>query len=601
MKLSDLRIGTRLGLGLGTMLLASFLMLVASIVLHQRDKVELAQTRQQADRQQDLALSMRQSLMSAALAVRNMGLHDSTDGVQAAETMAKKERAAYLAAMGQLEGTGLADAQKARLAQVRSIDAAMARDFAEAVDMASQFNTEQAAKLITTRIDPASAKALATLGEFITAQRQLADEESARVEARTLRFEYGLAAAGLLALVVSAFVGWRLSLSIVRPIQSAMGVASQVAAGDLTSSIGATSDDETGRLLGSLQAMTQQLHGMVEQVRASTHSITTASSEIAVGNQELSTRTESTASSLQQAASSLQQMTEMLRQLAGSAATANQLADGAANVARTGGDVVQRVVGTMAEIQASSKRIADITGVIDGIAFQTNILALNAAVEAARAGEQGRGFAVVASEVRSLAQRSAEAAREIKSLIGSSVEKVEAGTQLAADAGKTMHAIVDAVQRVNAVIGEITRAADQQSNGIGEINHAVSQLDQMTQQNAALVEQSAAAAESMKEQSQRLSGLVDTFKLARPRPGVGGARYRSRSTPPDRRATEVSRCPPSFACWPPRWPRCAAPPCWPRPIPTSPSAPWCLLPPAAPPTRSAAPSPRRWRPRWASL
>jgi methyl-accepting chemotaxis protein len=183
-------------------------------------------------------------------------------------------------------------------------------------------------------------------------------------------------------------------------------------------------------------------------------------------------------------------------------------------VAAKGGTVVGEVVGTMAAISTSSKKIADIIGVIDGIAFQTNILALNAAVEAARAGEQGRGFAVVASEVRSLAQRSAEAAREIKSLIGSSVEKVEAGTQLAADAGKTMHAIVDAVQRVNAVIGEITRAADQQSNGIGEINHAVSQLDQMTQQNAALVEQSAAAAESMKEQSQRLSGLVDTFKLA---------------------------------------------------------------------------------------
>ena len=514
MKLSDLRIGTRLGLGLGTMLLASFLMLLASIVLHQRAKVDMAQTRQQADNQQGLALNMRQSLMSASLAVRNMGLHDSTDGVQAAEAMAKKERATYLAAMSQLEGTGLADAQKARLAQVRSIDAAMARDFGEAVDMAAQFNTEQAAKLITTRIDPASAKALAALNEFITAQRQLADEESARVDAHTARVEYGLAVAGLLALVASAFVGWRLSLSIVRPIQTAMGVAGQVAAGDLTASIGATSDDETGRLLGSLQAMTQQLHSVVNQVRTSTHSIATASSEIATGNQELSTRTENTASSLQQAASSLQQMTDMLRQLAGSAATANKLADGAADVARTGGDVVQRVVGTMAEIQASSKRIADITGVIDGIAFQTNILALNAAVEAARAGEQGRGFAVVASEVRSLAQRSAEAAREIKSLIGSSVEKVDAGTQLAADAGKTMQDIVDAVQRVNAVIGEITQSADQQSNGIGEINHAVSQLDQMTQQNAALVEQSAAAAESMKEQSQRLSGLVDTFKLA---------------------------------------------------------------------------------------
>ncbi len=514
MRISDLRIGTRLALGMGTMLLASFLMLVASIVVHDRAKSEAARTARQADDEQELALTMRQALMSAAVAVRNMGLNDAVDGVQAAEAAAKKERAAYLAALAQLEGLGTSDAEKALLSQLRGIDAAMERDFTEAVNLASQFNTELAAKLITTKIDPASARLLSVLNSFIAQQHQRATLLSEQLDAQTARVERALALAGVLALLASAFVGWRLVLGIVRPLQAAAGMAGNVAAGDLRPQEAATSGDETGDLLRSLQTMTQQLHAMVQQVRHSTQNIATASSEIATGNQELSTRTESTASSLQQAASSLQQMTEMVRQLATSAASANQLADSAAGVARSGGEVVQRVVGTMAEIQSSSKRIADITGVIDGIAFQTNILALNAAVEAARAGEQGRGFAVVASEVRSLAQRSAQAAREIKSLISSSVEKVDVGSQLAANAGKTMQAVVDSVQRVNVIIGEISQAADSQSSGIGEVNSAVSQLDQMTQQNAALVEQSAAAAESMKDQAQRLSTLVDTFKLA---------------------------------------------------------------------------------------
>ena len=514
MKLQDLRIGQRLALGLGTMLLASFLMLVASIWSHQRAKAETALASTQSDREQATALEMRQLLMSAAVAVRNMGLNDSVEGVQAAETQAKKERQSYLAALSQLEKDATADAERALLARLRTIDAEMARDFDEAVNLASQFNAEQAAKLITGKIDPASVKAVATLNELIAELRRGEASQAAEVEQRTARVEYLLAAAGVLALLVSAFVGWRLSVGIVRPLKSAGDVAGSVAAGNLVVHIGDTAADETGQLLRSLQTMTGQLHTMVRQVRESTQSIATASAEIALGNQELSSRTEHTAANLQRASASLQQLTDMVRELAESAAGANQLAGSAADVARNGGEVVQRVVGTMTEIQASSRRIADITGVIDGIAFQTNILALNAAVEAARAGEQGRGFAVVAAEVRSLAQRSAEAAREIKSLIGSSVEKVEAGAQLAADAGRTMEAIVSSVQRVNTIISEITGAAGRQSAGIGEVNHAVSQLDTMTQQNAALVEQSAAAASSMQEQAQRLSGLVDTFRLS---------------------------------------------------------------------------------------
>ncbi|MFT3956666.1 MAG: methyl-accepting chemotaxis protein [Piscinibacter sp.] len=250
------------------------------------------------------------------------------------------------------------------------------------------------------------------------------------------------------------------------------------------------------------------------QVRDSAGSVTLASDEIASGNQDLSMRTEQAASNLQETASAMEQLTATVRNSADSARQANQLAASAAEVAQRGGSVVSQVVSTMDEINASSKKIADIIGVIDGIAFQTNILALNAAVEAARAGEQGRGFAVVASEVRSLAQRSAEAAKEIKGLIGTSVDKVETGSRLVADAGATMSEIVGSVQRVSDVIGEITASSSEQSDGIGQVNTAVNQLDQMTQQNAALVEQSTAAAESLRHQAQRLSEALAGFRLA---------------------------------------------------------------------------------------
>jgi methyl-accepting chemotaxis protein len=301
--------------------------------------------------------------------------------------------------------------------------------------------------------------------------------------------------------------------SICGPIDQARALAERIANGDLSTPVITTGSDETAALLRALEAMQTSLHGIVGQVRQSADSIQVASAEVAAGNIDLSQRTEQAASNLQQTASSMTQLTGNVRQSADAASQANQLAASASVVARRGGAVVAQVVSTMDEINGSSKRIADIIGTIDGIAFQTNILALNAAVEAARAGEQGRGFAVVAAEVRSLAQRSAEAAREIKTLIGSSVEKVETGARLVQDAGATMNEIVASVQRVTDIIGEITAAAAEQSSGIGTVNGAVTQLDQMTQQNAALVEESAAAAESLKGQAQRLADVVGRFQL----------------------------------------------------------------------------------------
>jgi methyl-accepting chemotaxis protein len=319
-------------------------------------------------------------------------------------------------------------------------------------------------------------------------------------------------AVGLLALLSA--VGIEL---LVRRLQARMNQAAEVmgavAGGDLSKTVNPGAQDEVGRLLTQVSVMQSRLAEMVRQIRSSTDSISTASGEIASGNQDLSARTEQTASNLQQAASSMEQLTGTVKQSADSARQANQLASSAAEVAARGGKVVSEVVSTMDEINASSKKIADIIGVIDGIAFQTNILALNAAVEAARAGEQGRGFAVVAGEVRNLAQRSAQAAKEIKGLIGASVDKVESGSKLVADAGQTMKEIVGSVQRVTDIIGEITAAASEQSDGIGQVNIAVVQLDQMTQQNAALVEESAAAAESLKAQAGQLAKAVGTFKL----------------------------------------------------------------------------------------
>jgi methyl-accepting chemotaxis protein len=318
----------------------------------------------------------------------------------------------------------------------------------------------------------------------------------------------------LSALVVVGILGVAITRSVLNQIGGEPSIAhaamAQVAAGNLGVSLAAAPQ---GSLLQGLSDMLASLRSTVSQVRQSADGIATASSEIATGNQDLSARTEQTAANLQEAAASMEQLTGNVKHNADSARQANQLASSAAAVASRGGEVVAQVVSTMDEINASSKKIADIIGVIDGIAFQTNILALNAAVEAARAGEQGRGFAVVAAEVRSLAGRSAEAAREIKGLIGASVERVETGSRLVADAGETMKEIVGSVRRVTDIIGEITAASTEQSDGIGQLNTAVVNLDQMTQQNAALVEESAAAAESLKEQAGRLAEVVAIFRL----------------------------------------------------------------------------------------
>ncbi len=360
---------------------------------------------------------------------------------------------------------------------------------------------------------PAADAYLGELRHLLDFQRGEIDSLSAELVKLNERARMGLIAFALAAVGLGMVLSYWLANSITRPIRQAAQAADAIARFDLSSRVSGHDRDEAGRLLQSLARMQDALSQLVDQVRGATQNVTTASEEIATGNHDLSHRTEQTASSLQQTAASMTQLTGTVKQTADAARSANQLAVSASGAASKGGAVVSQVVATMGEINASSKRIADIIGVIDGIAFQTNILALNAAVEAARAGEQGRGFAVVASEVRSLAGRSAAAAKEIKQLIVDSVDRVEAGTRLVEDAGTSMGEIVDSVQRVTAIIGEISTAANEQSDGIGSVGQAVAHLDEMTQQNAALVEQSAAAAASLHEQAGRLAQAVGVFKL----------------------------------------------------------------------------------------
>ena len=353
------------------------------------------------------------------------------------------------------------------------------------------------------------AKVLALLSQ----QRAAIDATAQAIDAANQRSFNLMVVLGTLLVVLGSFCAFIISRSITAPLQSAIQVAATVANGDLRTIFTATSRDEIGDLMRALKGMNDALRKVVSEVQVGTHAIATASSEIAAGNLDLSSRTEQQASSLEETASSMEELTSTVRQNADNARQANTLAEAASDVAAKGGDIVGQVVDTMGSIDASAKKIVDIIGVIDGIAFQTNILALNAAVEAARAGEQGRGFAVVASEVRNLAQRSAGAAKEIKELIGHSVEQVNNGTRLVRQAGTTMDDVVASVRRVTDIMGEITSASQEQSIGIDQVNQAITQMDQVTQQNAALVEQAAAAAESMQDQAANLAAVAAGFKL----------------------------------------------------------------------------------------
>jgi methyl-accepting chemotaxis protein len=377
---------------------------------------------------------------------------------------------------------------------------------------------------------PKFAAAHDTLFKLIELQGAVAKQEFDQAHERSVNIRNFAIVAVVIGLGLLVWIGFMTIRAITAPLDGAVKLARAVAEGDLTQRIEVHSTNEIGQLMQALKDMNENLVRIVGQVRTGTDTVATASSQIAAGNLDLSSRTEQQASSLEETASSMEELTSTVKQNAENARQANQLVVSTSDIAVKGGQVVEQVVDTMASIKDSSRKIADIIGVIDGIAFQTNILALNAAVEAARAGEQGRGFAVVASEVRNLAQRSGSAAKEIKSLIEDSVGKVDAGGQLVDEAGKTMGEIVSSVKRVTDIMSEIAAASQEQSSGIEQVNQAITQMDQVTQQNAALVEEAAAAAESLQDQAAKLTEAVSVFKLEGSSHGVRPAPVRQGAT-----------------------------------------------------------------------
>ena len=513
MSLRDFKIGTRLGMGFGSILVILAVVVLSANALNYRNKAELLEGLALAGEKNTQASQMKSAMLETGIAMRNIGLQGDVGLMQAEESKVRQHRKLYDGARDKLAGLGLSDGEKALLADIAKVDGEVDAAFKEAMGQVLAFNSEGAAKVIATRIDPLNRKTLADINKLLDLQhvaQQSFMDGSLAADARLMLVLFVLGGA---AVAIGAWCAIFITRSITVPLSGALAVAQKVAAGELTSHVAVEGKDETSALQQALKDMNDSLAKTVSDVRNGTQTITVASREIASGNADLSARTETQASSLEETASSMEELTSTVKQNADNARQANQLAVSASSVAEQGGNVVAQVVDTMGSIKDSSRKIFDIIGVIDGIAFQTNILALNAAVEAARAGEQGRGFAVVASEVRNLAQRSAGAAKEIKGLIGDSVEKVDAGSRLVDEAGQTMGLIVTSIRQVADIMGEITAATQEQSHGIEEVNQAIAQMDQMTQQNAALVEEAAAAAESMQEQAQKLADAVSIFKL----------------------------------------------------------------------------------------
>jgi len=532
MDLRDFKIGTRLRIGFGSILLILVAMVLMTNYLNYSNKGKLTKGLETTTAKNLQAAIMKSTMLETGIAMRNIGLQSDVSLMQKEEDKVKEFRKRYDKAIADLKSEGLDEDEQKVMADLAALDAETDAAFKEAIGQILAFNSEGGIKVISGRIDPLNQKSLALINKLVDMQQAEAKDVmdgSVKSDRNLMLMLFGLGGAAVAIGVVGAAL---ITRSITAPLSGALGVAQKVAAGELTCQVNVEGQDETSELQQALKDMTTSLSKTVGDVRSGTEMISTASQEIASGNADLSARTESQASSLEETASSMEELTSTVRQNADNARQANQLAVSASSVAEKGGSVVSQVVDTMGSIKESSRKIFDIIGVIDGIAFQTNILALNAAVEAARAGEQGRGFAVVATEVRNLAQRSANAAKEIKELIGDSVEKVEAGSKLVDEAGQTMGLIVTSIKQVADIMGEITAATQEQSNGIEEVNQAIGQMDEMTQQNAALVEEAAAAAESMQEQAELLAQAVSIFKLshdavarpvARPAPRVAAA------------------------------------------------------------------------------
>ncbi|WP_313167612.1 methyl-accepting chemotaxis protein [Massilia oculi] len=513
MKLQNLNIGKRLGLGFGAIGLMLVLMLGLSNVMLARvndgtrllvtNRIPVIElTARLESENNNIAIALRNMMLNADAADRQK----QVDQIMASRKIMDEMLAGLRSTIVTPQGREILDRMDGASASYLAGQEALLKLIAAGDD-------EGARTYLARELRPVLARLKGATAEQIKLQKERSVRAGIEAEDTYRSTTWLMSIVGALALALAAVVAWSITRSITRPMQRALEVANTVAAGDLTSRIEVTTRDETGQLLQALKTMNESLARTVGTVRVGTDTIAVAAAQVAAGSQDLSSRTEQQASALEETASSMEELTSTVKQNADNARQANKLAESASNVAARGGEVIHQVVDTMDQINASSTKITDIIGVIDGIAFQTNILALNAAVEAARAGEQGRGFAVVASEVRNLAQRSAAAAKEIKQLIGDSSGKVADGSRLVAEAGATMQEIVESVRRVTDIMAEISAASQEQTAGIEQINGAVAQMDEGTQQNAALVEEAAAASASMQEQAAKLAQAVGVFRI----------------------------------------------------------------------------------------
>ncbi len=524
---TKLKVGVRLGLGF-----AAVLALLLTLTLLSFSRMTAIRDNLDKIAEHHMAVignvsEMREAVQTIAISIRNHVLLSDVDSVaaevnrinSAREYYAETEKNLLLMAGREADNGLLLKLEEARAANQQAVDKVL--QLAQNIPVETIKSTEnnkvnnkaEAINVLLAEVQPAQAEWLRSLNAVLSEEEKLAENAVVEAHATYANARLLVISMSAAALLLGVFIAWYLTRSVVKPLHGARLIAQRIAERDLTQQIEIRTHDETGDLTQALKMMKENLVSIVSEVRTNTTEITHAAQQVAAGVTDLSSRTEEQASTLEETASSMEELTATVKQNAENAKHANQLAATASSIAVKGGHVVGEVVQTMTSISTSSKKIVDIISVIEGIAFQTNILALNAAVEAARAGEQGRGFAVVASEVRNLAQRSAAAAKEIKTLIGDSVDKVEAGSRQVDQAGATMNEIVQAVKRVTDIMYEISAASNEQSAGIEQVNQAIIQMDEVTQQNAALVEQAAAAAESMREQAQELAQIVSVFKL----------------------------------------------------------------------------------------
>jgi methyl-accepting chemotaxis protein len=513
MILRKMRIGARLALGFGATLAIMMVVSAGGTALGKASRDDMVRVMESASAKQQLAGDMKALLLERSAAMRSISLFVDTGAIEAEAQRTRNLGKRYEQARDRMAKLELLPAERQGLDTLGKLDREVAAPFEQSVEFAMGGRRNEAGRIIVSEIDPVIHKTVVELNRLGEAHEKANREAIAAAIGNDDRLAITIYAVDAVVLLLAVLFAWATTRSITLPLRESVGIARRVASGDLTSRILAEGRDEAAELLGALREMNDSLGRIVTGIRSGTESIAVGAGEVAAGNQQLASRTEAHASSLEETAATLEEFTATVRRNAEHATQASELAAGASATAQKGGAVVGKVITTMQEVTVSSKKISEIVGVIDAISFQTNILALNAAVEAARAGEQGRGFAVVAAEVRSLAQRSAASAREIRLLIENSVNRVAAGAKLVGEAGRTMDELVGAVRKVAELMSSIATASHDQSAGIEQINKSIAQMDAVVQMNASLVQETTSAASNMADQATGLAYSVAQFQL----------------------------------------------------------------------------------------